>query len=45
MDTNSNNNIYKCNIYNSLLSFEFSVDNYEIYIYTECQYKHKKKKK
>ena len=45
MDTNSNNNIYKCNICNSLLSFEFSVDNYEIYIYTECQYKHKKKEK
>ena len=45
MDTNSNNNIFKCHKCNSLLSFDFFVDNYEIYIYTKCQNKHKNKEK
>ena len=45
MDTNSNNNIFKCHKCNSLLSFDFFVDNYEIYIYPKCQNKHKNKEK
>ena len=45
MDSNSNNNIFKCYKCNSLLSFDFFVDNYEIYIYTKCQNKHKNKEK
>jgi hypothetical protein len=45
MDTNSDNNNYKCYKCNSLLSFDFFVDDYEFYIYTQCQNKHKNKEK
>ncbi len=45
MDTNSANNNYKCYKCNSLLSFDFFVDDYEFYIYTQCQNKHKNKEK